>query len=149
MFNATNFTASEKAEIDSYLSRLSQLGMSKKVLTELMSKGKINLVSGTVPGHENSQGVYNRSENTITLNMETLSPDGPRNAIIEETFHAYQFGLYDNPNERCMEFEAKVYGTVIINMFEGNSLFYNILNPMQDTPNENKGNDYVSHRPLF
>ena len=131
LFDAQGFTTSEIAEINSYLSRLSQLGMSNKVLTELMSKGKIRLVSGTVSGHEGSQGVYNRSENTITLNMETIDIYGPRNALIEETFHAYQFGIYDNPNQRCMEFEARVYGTIISNMFDNNHGFiYTYLNPM-------------------
>lgn len=108
-----------------------------------MSIGKIRLVSGTVPNHEGSQGVYNRSENTLTLNMETTNIYGPRNAIIEETFHAYQFGLYDNPNQRCMEFEARVYGTIIINMFDENhGLVFNILSPMASSVDNDTRNKF-------
>lgn len=143
MFDAQGLAPSEIAEINSYLTRLSQLGMNSKVLTELMSIGKIRLVSGTVPNHEGSQGVYNRSENTLTLNMETTNIYGPRNAIIEETFHAYQFGLYDNPNQRCMEFEARVYGTIIINMFDENhGLVFNILSPMASSVDNDTRNKF-------
>ncbi len=134
MFNAEGLTESQKAEINSIITQLSKIGISNKVLTQLMAMGKITLKTGTVPGHEGSQGVYNRSENTIILNMETLNVYGPRNAIIEETFHAYQFGFYPNPNQRCMEFEARVYSTIIINMFDGNhGSVFDILSPMVST----------------
>lgn len=143
LFNAQGFTESQKAEINSYLSRLSELGISNKVLTKLMEKGKITLKSGTEPGHEQSLGVYNKSENSITLNMESFEINGIRNALIEETFHAYQFSFYDKPNQRCMEFEAKVYGTVIINMFERNhGIGYTYLSPMAPNVDRDTHNSF-------
>lgn len=131
VFNATNLTESQKTEINSILSKLSSIGISNKVITQLMNSGKITLKAGTVSGHENSQGVYNKSENTITINWNTTAENGVRNAMIEETFHAYQYQTYGTQfNQRCFEFEAKVYGTIIINQYAPNPNGTIYLNPM-------------------
>ena len=117
MFNVNNLTDSQVAEINDILHRLSQIGISNKVLTTLIKQGKIQLQTGTLPGHENSVATYTKATNTITLNTSIIDADGLRNGLIEETFHAYQFIFYDNPNPRCMEFEARVYGTIVINRY--------------------------------
>ncbi|WP_462376803.1 hypothetical protein [Rikenella microfusus] len=133
MFNAEGLTESQKTEINNILSKLSDIGISNKVLKGLMEKGKITLKTGTVSGHDQSFAVYALQTNTLTINMTQIESSTDkaanlRNAVMEETFHAYQYRTYGNQfNQRCYEFEAKVYGTIVINQLGGPASY---LNPM-------------------
>lgn len=136
LFNAQGFTPSEIAEINSILSKLSSVGISNKVLTKLMEKGKITLKSGTVSEYTQSYAVYALQTNTLTINMVQINASEDkagnfRNSIMEETFHAFQYQTYGTRfNERCFEFEAKVYGTIVLNQYAPNPNGTIFLNPM-------------------
>ena len=150
LFDFTDLTNNQKAEIEQILKQLSTVGLSNSVLQHLLMQGKIKLTIGTVAGHENSLAIYNLQTNTIMLNMEKLETlldyeTNLRNSILEETFHAYQYQIYGNQfDQRAYEFEAKVYGTIIMNMIErSQSILFPYLNPMEGTPYADKGNDFA------
>lgn len=132
LFNASNLSTAEIAEFNAILSNLAKLGMSRNVLQQLMAKGKLNLVKGVVTGHEKSYGVYDYGTNTITINTGIATGNNLRNAIMEETFHAFQRSIYGGAfDQRCYEFEAKVYGTIIINLYGPQTPgFISYLSPM-------------------
>lgn len=137
LFAAKGVNESLAAEINEILRNLSKIGISNKVLSQLMAQGKINLEVGQVPGHPDSYAVYALQTNVLTLNTALIQgsfdPEtNMRNSIMEETFHAFQYVVYGNLfNQRCYEFEAKVYGTIIINMYAGNhGIVFDYLNPM-------------------
>lgn len=145
VFDVQGLTESQKSELNCVLGKLADIGISKQVLTQLMAKGKIILKTGSVPGHENSFAVYTIETNTITINWDRINQssnplENLRNSVIEETFHAYQYKVYGNLFDlRCYEFEAKVYGTIVINRYDPSPIGIHYLNPMKDTPYENKG----------
>ncbi|MDE6499720.1 MAG: hypothetical protein K2K83_03335 [Rikenella sp.] len=151
LFDATNLTDDQKKEIEQILKQLSAIGISNSVLQQLMFQGKIKLTTGKIAGHEESFAIYVLETNTITLNMDKLKGSTTyttnlRNSIIEESFHAFQYKIYKGLfNQRCYEFEAKVYGTIVINMVENrHGVLFVYLNPMAGTPFEkDEGDDFA------
>lgn len=112
--------------------------MSNRVLSTLIAQGKINIVPGQLPGHANAFATYALQTNTLTLNTALIAASADpsknlRNAMMEETFHAYQYVIYgDRFNQRCYEFEAKVYGTIVINQYDPSSIGTRFINPMNE-----------------
>lgn len=113
--------------IESILEDLSKTKLGNFVINYLLNGGTITIVLGPAPGHEYAYGSYAFELNTLYIKeipmlgsdliLNKNNESVFRQTMTEETFHAFQHRVYgDRFNRFCFEFEARVYGTIIMHM---------------------------------